>query len=248
MKIVLLLIALLADFPAVEGWKPAGEIMTFDKQGLFKAINGAAPLYFSYGFIELRVRDFTKGETRIAVNIYDMGTALGAYGIHQREHSSRLCTLLKDRYYVKIEAMKGKLSVDSCRELKTGLSAGLPGGGGPPAELKLLPQKKRVAGSVKYTPEGYLGLSELKDCLHAEYVGAAGKKFQVFVITKQGAWDSLAKKWKATVRGEMKVLSREVPYRGLVAVVRVGSRVYGVVDAGDDTLETLERVVGEVGK
>jgi hypothetical protein len=248
MKTIILLIALLADFPVVEGWKPAGEVMTFDKQGLFKAINGAAPLYFSYGFLELRVRDFTRGDVRIAVNIYDMGTPLGAYGIHQREHSSRLCTLLKDRWYVKIEAIKGKLSAAACRKLASALGAGLPGGEGPPAELKLLPQKRRVAGSVKYTPEGYLGLGELKDCLHAKYTGKTGSKFQVFVITKQGAWDALAKKWKAFVRGEMEVLTREVPYRGLVVVTRVGSRVYGVVDAGDDTLETLEQIVGEVGK
>ena len=248
MKTALLLIFLLATFPSVEGWKPAGEVMTFDKQGLFKAINGAAPLYFSYGFIELRVRDYTRGDIRIAVNIYDMGAALGAYGIHQRERSSRLCTLLKDRYYVKVEAMKGKLSADACMQLKERLAAGLPGGEGPPAELKLLPQKNRVAGSVKYTPRGYLGLGELKDCLHAEYTGKAGSGFQVFVITRQGTWEALAKKWKASVRGEMEVLIREVPYRGMVAVARVGSRVYGVVDAGDDTLETLERVVGEVGK
>jgi hypothetical protein len=246
MKTALLLTVLLANFPALEGWKPAGEVMTFDKQGLFKAINGAAPLYFSYGFVELRVRDFTKGGTRIAVNIYDMGTALGAYGIHQREHSSRLCTLLKDRYYVKVEALKGKLGAGDCRELTAALGSGLPGGEGPPAELKLLPEKNLVAGSVKYTPEGYLGLGELEDCLHAEYTGEAGKKFQVFVITKEGAWDSLAKKWKAFVRGEMKVLTREVPYRGLVAAARVGSRVYGVVDAGDATLETLERVLSDV--
>jgi hypothetical protein len=248
MKTALLLILVLATFPSIEGWKPAGEVMTFDRQGLFKAIDGAAPLYFSYGFIELRVRDYTRGDIRIAVNIYDMGTALGAYGIHQREHSSRLCTLLKNRFYVKVEAMKGKLSADACKQLKEKLAAGLPGGEGPPAELKLLPEKNRVAGSVKYTPEGHLGLGELRDCLHAEYARKTGSRFQVFVITKPGAWETLAKKWKASVRGEMEVLTREVPYRGPVAVTRVESRVYGIVDAGDDTLESLEQVVGEVGK
>jgi hypothetical protein len=173
---------------------------------------------------------------------------LGAYGIHQRESSSRLCTLLKDRYYVKIEALKGKLNAEACGELTAALGAGLPGGDGPPAELKLLPRKNMVAGSVKYTPEGYLGLGELKNCLHAEYTRKAGSRFQVFVITSDGAWDILSKKWKAFVRGKMEVLTREVPYRGMVAVARVKTRVYGVVDAGDDTLETLERIVGEVGK
>jgi hypothetical protein len=246
MKTAILLIALLADFPAVESWKPAGEVMTFDKQGLFKAINGAAPLYFSYGFIELRVRDFTQGKMRIAVNIYDMGTALGAYGIHRREHSSRLCTLLKDRFYVKIEALKGKLSAEACGKLTAALAAGLPGGEGPPAELKLLPEKRRVVGSVKFTPEGYLGLGELKNCLHAEYTGEAGKKYQVFVVISDGAWSALEKKWVASVRGKIEVLTREVPYRGLVAVARVGFRVYGVVDAGDATLDMLEQVVTEV--
>lgn len=242
MKTAFLLIVLLAEFPAVEGWKPAGEVMTFDKQGLFKAINGAAPLYFSYGFIELRVRDFTKGETRIAVNIYDMESALGAYGIHQREHSSRLCTLLKDRYYIKIEALKGKLGAGDCRQLTAGLAEGLPGGEGSPAELAWLP-KKNLAGPVKYTPEGFLGLSELNDCLHAEYAGDKGKRYTIFVVLSAGAWEVLAKKWKA---GKHEVLTREVPYRGLVAVARAGSRVYGIADAGDATLETLERIVSEV--
>jgi len=248
MRTAILLIALLADFPAIEGWKPAGEVMTFDKQGLFKAVNGAAPLYTSYGFQELRVQDFSKDDLKIAVNIYDMGTPLNAYGIYHREYSSRQCLLLKDRFYVKVEALKGKLSNDLCKELTAPLASGLPGGEGPPAELELLPEKQRMVGSVKYTRKGFLGLGELNDCLHAEYTGEAGGKFQVFVIVSAGAWDALAKKWTSSKHKDLEVLTRNVPYRGVVGVVRVGPRVYGVADAGDAaaTMKTLGWIASEV--
>ena len=44
-------------FPEIPGWKQSGEIQTFTPKTLYEYINGAADLYLSYDFEELKVAE-----------------------------------------------------------------------------------------------------------------------------------------------------------------------------------------------
>ena len=188
-----------ADFPEIPGWKASGPILTFNAQSIWQAIDGAAETYLAYGFRELRVGDVEKGEWKAAINLYDQGSPLNAFGVYHRERGKDArvipagaegafvapyqCVLWKQQHYVKVEMSRGKLTQEVCLELLTALSGGLPGTGDPPTELTRLPAKNRIDGSIGYTRKSYLGLSELEGCLHADYqAGKEGKRYQLFTF------------------------------------------------------------------
>ncbi|MFC1736530.1 DUF6599 family protein [Candidatus Hydrogenedentota bacterium] len=65
-------------------WRASPGRRVFGKPGskpLTDYINGAAELFYEYGFEFLVTRDFTDGEVEIVVDIYCMKTPAGAYGI-----------------------------------------------------------------------------------------------------------------------------------------------------------------------
>jgi len=243
------------DFPAPEGFEPAGEIMRFDTQGLFRVINGAAELYIDYGFRELAARDFTCGDLAIVLNVFDMGDPLNAYGIYRRQRPEKAeavsagteaasapphqCQLVKGPWYVKIDVHKGKLTHDACRAIVEAAAESLPGSDEPPAPLALLPEAHRVAGSVGYARKDFLGLAELTRCVHAAYRAPGGEQYLVFSLVTDdpdAAWQKLAAKWKPVAAGGRPVLARKVPYRGEVLVARAKDGIVGVASAGDDPL------------
>ena len=50
------------DFPAVEGWAQAGEVLIYDADNLWEYINGAAELFVEFGVQTTRVADLASGE------------------------------------------------------------------------------------------------------------------------------------------------------------------------------------------
>jgi hypothetical protein len=248
------------EFPKLSGWKASSKLETFRSEELYKAINGAAEIYLTYGFEVLQSQSFEQGDLKIAVNLFDMGSPLNAFGIYRRERGSKAnvikagveavtaapysCLLLKDRFYVKTEAQKGKLTDEICSNLVGILAAAMPGNDKPPEELKRLASQGQVPGSLAYTRKSYLGLSELQNCLHAEYTSESGKKYQLFTIIDQAdrTWKELSGKWKSVEHKAGPVLTRSVPYRGLVAIVSTKKGIFGAVDVGDAkaTLAVLE--------
>lgn len=252
-------------FPEIAGWEPAGEIQVFDSETLYDYINGAADAYLSYGFEQLRVRDMESGDLVVTVSIYDMGTPLNAFGIYRTEvpasegaldvgAEARLAPpyqafLLKDRYYAKIDALEGDFSETAAETLVRSLAEALPGDDGFPPVLDILPEEGRVTGSVAFTKEGLLGLSELKECVHATYeVADAGTTFVAFITlpgdgeTVGTVWDRMAETWRATEVNGQKVLWKETPYDGLVGVVRdADDHIFGASGA-DDTAQLAERL------
>ena len=249
-----------AGFPEVAGWKPLGEVATYGPDNLWEYVDGAADLFLAFGFQGLEVRELESGGVRVMVSVYDMGGALDAFGVFTTEAAggSRLpaigagamvsppyqCLLAKDRFYVKVEASQGEISAGMGEALVATLARALPGADGPPDAVKLLPQDAIVAGSVRYTRQGFLGLAELPACVHASLAGAA-KEAQVFVVvprpgqTVDGIWKALAGKWEAVDHPGRPVLARTVPYKGLVAVIRGQTAIVGVVGpASRDELVT----------
>ncbi len=73
---------------AVDGWSAVGEPRIFDRDGIFKYINGAGEVYRQYDYRRLLVKRYA-GHNNITVTaeLFDMGVPSDAYGIfsHSRE-------------------------------------------------------------------------------------------------------------------------------------------------------------------
>ena len=72
-------------FLAIDGWSAEGEPKTYDADGLWGLVNGAADTFLSYGFESVTVQNYSAGEVVATVAAYDMGTPLNAFGIYRTE-------------------------------------------------------------------------------------------------------------------------------------------------------------------
>ena len=251
-----------ADFPKLKGWKPASEVVVYHPGNLWEYINGAAEQFLSFGFQELMYRDLSRKDLVVTVHIYDMGGPLNAYGIYTAERSDETvrhaiggeavvlppyqCLLLKGAYYVKIDAYEGEISEETGLDLVTVVANALPGQDGFPEELRRLPEKDKIEGTERYARESYLGLGELQGCVYAKY-RSEGTEFQRFFIgsgsefTAENAEEVLGEKWKPRKWKGQSVLSREVPYRGIVGLMLTGEGWVGVADCKSEK-EMLKRL------
>ena len=247
-------------FLPITGWSPQGEPSTYDAAGLWELINGAADVFLSYGFETVTVQNFSAGDVTASIAVYDMGRPLNAFGIYRIEappdemalplgteavvSPPYQCLLLKDRFYVKVEAYEGELDQSTGESLVAAIADALPGEAALPPEFAALPTDGMVAGSSQYTREGLFGLAELNECVHAAYTDPAGSEYQAFVTLAPDAWETLASKWQEIELDENPILFREVPYSGLVGVIHSDDLVIGVANAADEE-QLLDRL-GEV--
>jgi hypothetical protein len=252
-----------AGFPVVPDWTRSGEVSVYDADNLWEYIDGAAELFVTYGVRTCRTAELASGGVTVTVDLYDMGTPLDAFGIFNLEGSGRgapfpeaveavldppyQALLLKGAVYVKVNAVEGELTDPTGRGLLTGIAQALPGPSAYPAELELLPRPGRIAGSEGYQAGGFLGLTELTHCIYAEYTSEGGGTWQGFLIpSPSGAgatWTELAARWGSLEHDGHMVLYREVPYRGLVGLVRTDQGLLGVSGAVDRA-ELLRRLDG----
>jgi len=244
-------------FLEVAGWSPQDQPATYDAAGLWEPINGAADVFLSYGFENVTVQNFSAGDLTVSVAVYDMGRPLNAFGIYRTEAPPDVppvragteavvsppyqCLLLKNRFYVKVEAYDGELDQSTGEALVAAIADALPGEADLPPEFASLPTDGMVAGSIQYTRKGLFSLSELEECVHAEYATVDGSGYQVFVMLQPDAWNKLASKWQETDLEGDPVLFREVPYSGLVGVIRSNDLVLGVTGAADEA-QLLDRL------
>lgn len=250
-------------FLEIEGWSPQSSPAIYGPEELWQAINGAADVFMSYGFELLTAQQYSADDLTVTVNVYDMGTALNAFGIYRTEVPPELspldvgteavlsppyqCLLLKDRYYVKVEAYEGDIDETSGRGLVVAIARALPGVDEVPAAIAALPAEGMVAGSARYTKQDLFGLSELDEVVHAVYTDESEGEYRTLVKlpaageTIDGAWSELADRWQQTELDGRPVLYREVPYEGFTGVARSDVGLIGV--AGCESTEQLfERI------
>jgi len=253
------------DFPEIEGWSPAGEVMTFGTDTLWEHINGAAETFLQYGFVELKTAELSIDGVTVAVGIYEMGSPLNAFGIYRTELPEDAATveiggqalisapyqalMVKDRFYIKIDVYDGEIDDTSGQSMLKAIAAALPGIDGLPKVFAKLPAKGQIPGSQRFTREAFLGVRELKNCISADYDTGAGATAQFFVMlapegtTIDTVWQSLENKWKAVSDQGEPILVKTVPYRGLVGVIRSGDAIFGISgsESEDALLNSLER-------
>ncbi|MCP4895665.1 MAG: hypothetical protein GY906_01720 [bacterium] len=241
----------------IAGWTPTGEISSYDPNTLYEYINGAADSFLNYGFEGLEVQDYAKGNLVVTVGIYDMGNPLDAFGIYRTEAgdgASRLAIggeavlslpyqalLVKERYYAKLETYEGEFDETSGEELLRAVAAGLPGIDGLPEIVQSLPLEGQVSGSIRYEKGGLFGLTEISNCVWAQYQSDGGEEYRAFrLVLDEGteaemdaAWTSLGEKWHLSEHAGYPILTREVPYSGVFGVMRTEHGIFGVADSAD---------------
>jgi hypothetical protein len=244
------------EFPEVQGWHAEGKVKVYGPDNLWEYINGAAERFVMYGFQMLRYREFSKEDLMMTTEIYDMGSPLNAFGIYSTERAEegkRLsigtealtgpshCLLLKDRYYIKVIMLRGLLDDESGQALLKSIEPHIKGKSGLPPELSVLPTQERVPGSEKYVTESYMGLSELKNVLFADYEDSKGNEYRVIGVmpapgaTVEEVWEKLSGKWTSAMFRERTVLYRDVPYEGKIGIIRRGEAILGVSGVSDET-------------
>jgi hypothetical protein len=275
-KLIYLLVVVLAavtmplsavEFPEVEGWSRDSGVISYDPEKLWEYINGAAEVFIQFGFEQLKTCELSVEGLTVTVGIYDMGTGLNAFGMFRTElpaDASLLdigagalvsapyqCLLLKDRYYIKVDAFKGEINQENGEALLHALAAALPGNSGLPEEIQSLPEENLIPGSQRYQREVYQGLRELKGCVYAKYNDESGASYQVFRMlpppgkTADAVWQELAGKWTKVDHETGPVLAKMVPYRGITAVTKTDDGIIGVTDCKtkDIALARLSEIV-----
>lgn len=260
-----------AGSAAPPAWERIGAAKTHDRRTVWQAINGAAELYLTYGFKGLTLSNYIQGKNKAAVQVYDLGRPINAFGVFWRQRPASgtsldrgrgaiydapaFCAAFIDRFYVNVLLSEGALNRRGCATLLNTVIKGLSGKAAPPAEIALLPQAYRLAGTIRYASKSFLGLRELSRCLHARYPlkkkRARGKKepasFTRFVMlpgdgaSVESIWRGLGKRWKPAKGHKGRVLYRTIPYQGTVAVTLINKVIHGVAGVGDlgATLEVL---------
>ena len=243
-----------SGFPEVAGWTHTGDVRIYTADNLWEYIDGAAVLFVEYGVRTCMTADMSAADVSATVDLYDMGSPLRAVGVFLREAAGGGTNLagttiaalsppyqalmVKGSTYVKVNVFEGELTNSESRQLLQGLAAALSGEAVMPLELSLLPEAEKVEGSEGYQPGSFLGLTELTDCIYADYQGSDSAIYQGFVVLPSAApevWDALTDRWESLEHDGLTVLFREVPYSGLVGVTRTDSGLYGVSGAADET-------------
>jgi hypothetical protein len=178
-------------------WQADGKDQVFNRETIFKYIDGGAELYLAYDFRQVFSRKFTgPSNSEIVLDIYDMGTAADAYGIFTSEREDEdanigqgsefgggLLRFWKDHFFVSILAGGGDEKADQAViELGKAVDLALPGNGVEPDLLKGLPQTNLNKNKTRFfhlpllldkhyfvANENILKLGPNTDCVLAEY-------------------------------------------------------------------------------
>ncbi|MEE4311004.1 MAG: DUF6599 family protein [candidate division KSB1 bacterium] len=240
-------------FPEINGWSVDSEIKMYNPGNLYEYINGAAEQYIEFGFQSLQSGDLAQESVTVTLDIYDMGSPLNALGMYRIERpadaailkiGAEACItppyqalLLKDRYYVKVSQFEGDITSAVGEALLLAISKRIPGENAMPGELAMLPEQGRIAGSESFAREGFSGLSELANCIYAEYDG--GHQYFIMLPASpedplQSAWQMLSQKWKHLKYKDQEILYRKIPYKGLIGVVMLEEGILGITGCKDE--------------
>lgn len=179
-----------------EGVEPACAAEHFAGTKLFDYMNGGAEVYLGYGFVDLGVRDYRRGEARATVAVYRMRDPAGAYGIWAANARGEpkdvgvpatlargMLSFHKGRFYVRVVAKSDPAgAVSLLIDLGKKTAASLPGTSETPPVMQALPDgavsgtrrfltDPRTARTVWFDGEGDLLLTKGARAATAFYPG-----------------------------------------------------------------------------
>ena len=167
------LIRLQPDPSHLCGWHIKDEPRTYEGDKLFLYIDGGAEIYREYGFSRVLVQDYWKGERSISLEIFEMATTDGAFGIFSFKRSQKgkalgvgsadsleeyYLNFWKSRYLVTLTGMNSDQETsEGIRILARGVEEKIERSADRPGLLRALPLEGLIDSSLKYM-KGKLGL------------------------------------------------------------------------------------------
>jgi len=208
------LLDLLPQVDSMPGWVVSEGPEEYSPDDLYLYNNGAAPGYLAYGFRKLAHARYCPADDEysgVYIDIYDMGSGLGAYGIYTSARPPEI----EPRgwggqgYSAKSSAaaMKGSLYVyayvdivnasshEMIDRLMAEVTTAIPGEGSPPWILEVLPPGDLVPHTDRYVARDLLGHSFLPGGYLAGY-SIAGNRSTLFLSdlgSNEAAIEALAR-------------------------------------------------------
>jgi hypothetical protein len=248
-------------FPELSGWKQSGDIQTFSPKDLFEYIDGAADLYLSYDFQELKVAEYqNEKKASVTIEMYRHKTPICAFGIYSQERLSDanfldigaqgysetdILNFVSGNYYVKMSSYKtrpgdqevlptfGKKLVENLGEK-----------GSLPSILSAFPKEGKRENSEKFVSIKFLGYSFLYSAYTADY-DLSGKKFELFIIegaNQKECKDMIEKYLQQTGKPRKDVAEGRYtiadPYHGEIDLNWKGKYIEGILHLNDGSLRS----------
>lgn len=252
--------------PEIPGWKQEGDVETFSGDNLYNHINGASEFYFSYNFKQLWVVRYQKGDAEIAMEVYDHGDPVHAYGIYSMERpggakvagiggqgyfEEDILNFVAGQYYVKMFAFRepgagGGVLLATAKQLSPTLEKN------PrlPAIVDAIPAENLAPNSIQYISNTFMGLELLGSAFRASYETAGGK-LTLFVMERESPDEValLLKKYYEFAKSEPGELKEgtyrlEDPFNGTIHLNWTGNYLIGF--SGDDLPAEREALLRSV--
>ncbi|MBU1701268.1 MAG: hypothetical protein KJ970_11605 [Candidatus Eisenbacteria bacterium] len=175
------------------GWVRSGEPMHFVGLNLFDHIDGGAELFHEFGFKELIVQEYVKGEEEIDLEVYQMdgpAPALGLYlmkcgretpteGLSVRHSANKYqFTIVKNASYIQVNSFSGDTTlIPVMVALSKQVLESIPEGE-PVTLFELLPSENLIDGSARLI-RGQYGLQPIFTLGSGDILKLGGKIFGV---------------------------------------------------------------------
>lgn len=251
--------------------EPAGDTLWYRPDTLFEYIDGDAGRFIDAGFLwvvhtEWRPRG-AAGKAYVELDIYDMGSPLGALDVFADSRSDQvphlalgnealgtdeLLEIRLGRYYVKLVPRHDPSQMRSLmRTLADAVIAAAPAGPGDEQLISPLPTERLVPHSANFTTRGFLGRDFLCNVREAAYE-TGGKRVRLFVMDAQSPDKAKAalREWKESVpaqstspRNLPNVFESTEVYVGTVTVAQKDRYLAGAIGEPESARPMLESLL-----
>jgi hypothetical protein len=261
------------QFPDIPGWKPSGDIQTFSPKTLYEHINGAADLYLTSDFEELKVAEYVnEKKASVIVEVYRHRTPRDAFGIYSQERlpdgnflkigdqgyiDKDILNFVHGTYYVKLNSFNtGAEDRELLQAMAKKVAVNLGERGGLPDILSAFPPEGKKGNSEKYLTRNFLGYPFFNSTYTADYE-VAGKTFKLFLIEAADKNDckSVIEKYLRQIKNPEREVSEgrytvSDPHHGVVDLFWKGAYIWGAVDLADADLrlKVLKAFEGSIRK
>jgi hypothetical protein len=255
-------------FPDFTGWKLQEEQRIYTSKDLWELINGAADIFLSYDFKDLRIAEYSNKDKIIRVELYRQSTPDNAFGIYTAERmpdypqvsvgsqgykSQGVLNFLAGDYYVKIMSAGAVEAEESAiAQLAVRINEMLAQPVGLPDVLKLFPEEGKENLSDMYIAQNFLGYSFFHSAFTTKYKTEA--EFQVFIIRDSpeelkhmlDEYMKMLKDEKPQIKENL-IIAKD-PYNGTLFMEQKGNYLVGVINTDKEALakEYIHRVIQKI--
>jgi hypothetical protein len=255
-------------FPDFSGWQLKEDQRIYTGKDLWELIDGAADIFLSYDFKDLRIAEYSNRDQIIRVELYRQSTPDNAFGIYTAERmpdypqvsigsqgykSQGVLNFLAGNYYVKIMSA-GAVEADenAIAQLAGSINGMLAQPVGLPDVLKLFPDEGKENLSDSYIAQNFLGYSFLHSAFTMKYKTEA--EFQLFIMKDtpeelQHMLDEYFKMLKdEKPQMKDKLIIVKDPYNGTLFMEKKGNYLVGVINTEKEVLATgyIQKVIQKI--